>query len=78
MKKNGWFLEDDWDELRLYISGPKQWQRELYVAIPFDAPKASYMKILDAKNLLDGLYRRLDGLDDHFTSAGVFRKRQEK
>ena len=78
VKKNGWFLEDDWDELRLYISGPKHWQRELYVAIPFDAPKASYMKILDAKNLLDGLYRRLDGLDDHFTSAGVFRKRQEK
>ena len=78
VKKNGWFLEDDWDELRLYISGPKQWMRELYVAIPFDTPKESYMKILDAKDLLDGLYHQLDSLGDHFTSASVFRKRQEK
>ena len=48
------------------------------MAIPFDTPKESYMKILDARNLLDGLYRQLDSLGDYFTSAGIFPKNKKR
>ena len=36
------------------------------------------MKILDARNLLDGLYRQLDSLGDYFTSAGIFPKNKKR
>lgn len=63
---------------KIVMDTPQRIKAEMHVLADGDTPKESYMKILDARNLLDGLYRHLDSLGDYFTSAGVFPKRHDK
>ena len=73
-QKNGWPLITDWDEMKLYVSGPREWRREVYVAIPYDCPKETYSKILEAKDALAEFCTMMTDCRDYFTSIGMYPK----
>lgn len=73
-EKNGWYLERKWKELRVYTSGERDWNREVYVVVPYDCPKEVYMKILDAKEALAEFCSLMKECRDYFTSVGMFPK----
>lgn len=73
-QNNGWVLESKWKEMRLYVSGERAWSREVYIAIPYDCPKETYMKILDAKTELSTFFSHIDKRDV-ITSVGIFPKK---
>lgn len=71
-RKHHWKLYTYWDHARLYVSGERMYDRELYVVLPYDWDMKQIKRVLLVENQLNALSEKLKSFKDYETSVGVF------